>query len=84
MDLEITAADFARALGVSTNTVNVWLKNGKLHGKQSYTRRWRVKVSELYRLLDKGGEVGAELEADAHSRLVNDILPKYQTKQKRG
>jgi hypothetical protein len=81
MEQHIPASEAARALGVSTRTMNHWLNTGELRGDQSVSGRWTVPIGELFRILEARGFAGKPAEAGLRDRLKREVLPKYQMRE---
>ena len=50
-DRLLSVADVARLLGVTEPTVRVWIKGGKLRAQRAGARFWRIRQSEVDRML---------------------------------
>lgn len=48
-------ADVARLLSVTEPTVRVWIKEGKLQAQRAGARFWRIRQSEVDRMLSEQG-----------------------------
>jgi excisionase family DNA binding protein len=63
----MSTAEIARELGVHPSTVRLWVSSRRLAGVRAGARKWRVRRSELQRML-RAGDVSLE----ALSPLVRD------------
>jgi excisionase family DNA binding protein len=52
-DRLLSVADVARLLSVTEPTVRVWIKEGKLRAQRAGARFWRIRQSEVDRMLTK-------------------------------
>ena len=52
-DAEISTGDAARALGVTTRTIQNWLISEEIDGYQQINGRWMVYVRSLFALIEK-------------------------------
>jgi excisionase family DNA binding protein len=54
-DRLLSVADVARLLSVTEPTVRVWIKDGKLRAQRAGARFWRIRQSEVDRMLSEHG-----------------------------
>jgi excisionase family DNA binding protein len=54
-DRLLSVADVARLLSVTEPTVRVWIKEGKLRAQRAGARFWRIRQSEVDRMLSGQG-----------------------------
>jgi|SRR5271165_4123842 len=47
----LSVADVARLLSVTEPTVRIWIKDGKLRAQRAGARFWRIRQSEVDRML---------------------------------
>ncbi|MGO9956991.1 MAG: helix-turn-helix domain-containing protein [Solirubrobacteraceae bacterium] len=52
-DRLLSVADVARLLSVTEPTVRVWIKEGKLRAQRAGARFWRIRQSEVDRMLSE-------------------------------
>jgi excisionase family DNA binding protein len=52
-DRLLTVADVARLLSVTEPTVRMWIKEGKLRAQRAGARFWRIRESEVDRMLSE-------------------------------
>lgn len=52
-DRLLSVADVARLLSVTAPTIRVWIKDGKLPAQRAGARFWRIRQSEVDRMLSE-------------------------------
>ena len=52
-DRLLSVADVARLLSVTEPTIRVWIKDGKLRAQRAGARFWRIRQSEVDRMLSE-------------------------------
>ena len=52
-DRLLSVADVARLLSVTEPTIRVWIKDGKLRAQRAGARFWRIRHSEVDRMLSE-------------------------------
>ena len=83
----LSVADVARLLSVTEPTVRVWIKEGKLRARRAGARFWRIRQSEVDRMLSEqvshrpGSSSDRRPLAAAQAR---DLLSSLITSRERG
>jgi excisionase family DNA binding protein len=86
-DRLLSVADVARLLSVTEPTVRVWIKEGKLRPQRAGARFWRIRQSEVDRMLS---EQGGDRPSPSSGRgpptaaLARDLLSSLMTSTEQG
>lgn len=86
-DRLLSVADVARLLSVTEPTVRVWIKEGKLRAQRAGARFWRIRQSEVDRMLSE--QAGDRSSPSAGRRPLTaaqarDLLSSLITNPERG
>jgi excisionase family DNA binding protein len=85
-DRLLSVTDVARLLSVTEPTVRVWIKEGKLQAQRAGARFWRIRQSEVDRMLSEqagdrrspssgGRQATAQAARDLLSSLITNPEP---------
>jgi excisionase family DNA binding protein len=86
-DQLLSVADVARLLSVTEPTVRVWIKEGKLRAQRAGARFWRIRQSELDRMLsEQAGDRPSHSSGGrpATAGLARDLLSSLITNPEQG
>jgi excisionase family DNA binding protein len=86
-DLLLSVAEVAWLLSVTEPTVRVWIKEGKLRAQRAGARFWRIRQSEVDRMLSE--QISHQPGSSPHAGLVaavqaRDLLSSLITGPERG
>jgi excisionase family DNA binding protein len=82
----LSVADVARLLGVTGQTVREWIKDDKLRAHRAGARFWRIRKSEVDRMLSEQSNRPPERSGPrpAAGREARDLLSSLITNPERG
>lgn len=88
-DRLLSVADIARLLSVTEPTVRVWIKEGKLRAQRAGARFWRIRQSEVDRMLSeqvshRPGQARAAGRWPLAAAQARDLLSSLITNPERG